>query len=226
MINKVLNGSGAAKRRIVLVDDHPVLREGLARMIDDQVDLEVAGQAASGPEALRLLAKGLPDLVVLDLSLAGGDGLEVAKQLHELHPELPVLILSQHDEALYAERALRAGAMGYVMKQEPPDRVMQAIRSALAGQAWVSERLSSRLLQSLRGNATGLKSQPLERLTNRELEIFRLIGQGQTVRTIADTLCLSPKTVETHKEHIKQKLNLKSGNHLLQYAIECRSNFS
>ncbi|MGC4032418.1 MAG: response regulator transcription factor [Tepidisphaeraceae bacterium] len=210
------------KSRIVLVDDHPVLREGLARMLDDQVDFAVVGQAESAPDALRVCRAQAPDLVVLDLSLGGTDGLELAKQLRELYPDLPVLVLSQHDETLYAERAIRAGAMGYVMKQESPDRVMEAMRSVLAGRVWVSQNLSTQMLQTMRGQKTEAGGSPLERLSNRELEIFRLIGQGQTVRAIADMLFLSPKTVETHKEHIKQKLGLKSGNHLLQYAIECR----
>ncbi|MDB5326822.1 MAG: two component transcriptional regulator, LuxR family [Phycisphaerales bacterium] len=215
-----------AQRRILLVDDHPVLREGLARMLEDQHDLTVCGQAEGPMEALRQIRSVMPDLVVLDLSLGNADGLEFTKQLHELYPHLPVLILSQHDETLYAERALRAGAMGYIMKQESPDRVMAAMRCVLGGQAWASERMAARLLQSVRGTSTELDKPPLERLTNREIEIFRLIGQGQSTRTIADSLCLSPKTVETHKEHLKQKLGLKSGNHLLQYAIECRGRFN
>jgi DNA-binding NarL/FixJ family response regulator len=218
-------GGEQPKRRIVLVDDHPVLREGLVRMIDDQPDLAICGQADDAVAAIKTVSATGPDLVVLDLSLGKSDGLELARQLHELHPSLPILILSQYDETLYAERALRAGAMGYVMKQEPPDRVMAAMRSALSGKAWVSEKLSAKLLQSLRGTTEAVNTQPLDRLSNRELEVFRLIGQGQTVKAIADALFLSPKTIETHKEHIKQKLGLKTGNELLQYAIESRGSF-
>lgn len=214
------------KRAIILVDDHPVLREGLARMLDDQPDFRVVGQADNATEALRLVRTNQPNLIVLDLSLGGTDGLELAKQFHDLYPRLPVLILSQHDETLYAERALRAGAMGYIMKQESPDRVIEAMRAVLDGKVWVSPKLSALMLQGMRGGHGEGESSPLERLSNRELEVFRLIGQGHTVKAIADTLFLSPKTVETHKEHIKQKLGLKSGNQLLQYAIESRNSFN
>jgi DNA-binding NarL/FixJ family response regulator len=213
------------KRAVVLVDDHPVLREGLARMLDDQPDFRVVAQADNATEALRQVRQNQPNLIVLDLSLGGTDGLELAKQFHDLYPKLPVLILSQHDETLYAERALRAGAMGYIMKQESPDRVIEAMRTVLDGKVWVSPKLSALMLQGMRGGHTEGETSPLERLSNRELEVFRLIGQGNTVKAIADTLFLSPKTVETHKEHIKQKLGLKSGNQLLQYAIESRNSF-
>lgn len=213
------------KRRVMLIDDHPILREGLAWMLNDQRDFVVCGQAESANEAMRMLPGAAPDLVVLDIALGGTDGLEFAKQLHDILPKLPVLVLSQHDETLYAERALRAGAMGYVMKQESPDRVMAAMREVLDGRVSVSAKLSAQMLQMHRGVRSESEAPPLERLSNRELEVFKLIGQGQTVRAIADALFLSPKTIETHKEHIKQKLGLKSGNHVLQYAIECRSSF-
>ena len=214
------------RRRVLLVDDHPILREGLARMLDDQEDFLVCGQAENATDALRQVRTNRPDLVVLDLSLGGADGLEVARQLHDLYPKLPVLILSQHDESLYAERALRAGAMGYVMKEASPDCVMDAMRAVLQGKVWVSDALSVKMLQGIRGHRAEDDRPPLERLSNRELEVFRLIGQGQTVKAIADALCLSTKTVETHKEHLKQKLGLASGNQLLQYAIESRSSFN
>jgi DNA-binding NarL/FixJ family response regulator len=214
---------GEDKRRVILIDDHPIVRDGLARLIDTQPDLVVSGQAKGPPDALHLINKQLPDLVILDLTLTGGDGLELCKQLHDLHPDLPVLVLSMHDESFYAERSLRAGAMGYVMKQEPPETVMLAIRRVLHGQTYLSEPMSAKLLHSIRGHRQQVEDSPIERLSDRELEVFRMIGQGQPVRAIAEAMFLSPKTIETHKEHIKQKLGLKSGNELLQYAIESRT---
>jgi DNA-binding NarL/FixJ family response regulator len=211
------------KKRVMLVDDHPLVREGLGRLINDQPDLIVSGEADGPVRALEMLKHSRPDLVALDLSLSGGDGLELCKQLHELYPDLPVLIISMHDESLYAERALRAGAAGYVMKQAPQDQVMQAIRRTLEGETWLSEKMSAKLLRSMRGARAGADVSPLERLTDRELEIFRMIGQGLSVKAIADALFLSPKTIEAHKEHIKQKLNLETSNDLLQYAIQARS---
>ena len=210
------------KKKVLLVDDHPLVREGLGRLINDQPDLIVAGEADGPPAALHLAAASPPDLVVLDLTLAGGDGLELCKQLHDLYPKLPVLIVSMHDEQLYAERALRSGAAGYVMKQEPQELVMEAIRQTLAGETWLSKNMASRLLKTLRGAPPSEAASPLQRLTNRELEIFRLVGHGLSVRAIADQLFLSPKTVEAHKEHIKEKLQLQSNNELLKYAIELR----
>jgi DNA-binding NarL/FixJ family response regulator len=212
----------ADRKKVLLVDDHPLVREGLGRLINDQPDLAVFGEADGPVRALELLKHARPDLVALDLSLSGGDGLELCKQLHELYPQLPVLIISMHDESLYAERALRAGASGYVMKQAPQEQVMQAIRRTIAGETWLSEKMSAKLLRAMRGARADADVSPLERLTDRELEIFRMIGQGLSVKAIADALFLSPKTIEAHKEHIKQKLKLETSNDLLQYAIQAR----
>ena len=222
VVGKQSSEPAAAKKKVLLVDDHPLVREGLGRLINDQPDLMVAGEADGPARALDLLKQSQADLVALDLSLAGGDGLELCKQLHEMYPNLPVLIISMHDEALYAERALRAGAAGYVMKQAPQEQVMAAIRRTITGETWLSERMSAKLLRSMRGARDDANVSPLERLTDRELEIFRMIGQGLSVKAIADALFLSPKTIEAHKEHIKQKLNLESSNDLLQYAIQAR----
>jgi DNA-binding NarL/FixJ family response regulator len=208
------------KKRVLLIDDHPLVREGLGRLISDSLNMTICGEADSPPAALSLAASSKPDMVVLDLTLSGGDGLTLCKQLHELYPHLPILIVSMHDEALYAERALRAGAAGYVMKQEPQAKVIEAVKATLAGETWLSEKMSATLLRSIRGARTQADVSPLERLTDRELEVFRMIGQGLGVKSIADTLFLSPKTVEAHKEHIKQKLQLASNSQLLQYAIE------
>lgn len=209
------------KSKVFLVDDHPVLRQGLSKLINDQTDLAICGEAESPPTALEGVARTNPDLILLDLSLAGGDGIELCRQLQERFHGVPVLIISMHDESLYAERCLRAGAMGYVMKQEPAERVMTAIRKVLSGDIYLSESMSAKLLRNLSG-ARQANTSPLERLSDRELEIFRLIGKGHSVRAIAEQLFLSPKTVEAHKVHIKQKLNLKTSNELLQYAIEAR----
>lgn len=210
------------KQRVFLIDDHPVLRQGLGRLIDDQLDLEMCGEAESPVEAMRLLPAAKPDVVILDLTLKGGDGLELCKQIRDRFATLPVLVVSMHDESLYAERALKAGARGYVMKQEPQETVMTALRTVAKGEVYLSANMSAKLLRSFSGARSDSDLAPLDRLTDRELEIFRLIGEGQSVRTIAEKLFLSTKTVEAHKEHIKQKLNLKSSNELLQYAIEAR----
>lgn len=210
------------KHRVFLVDDHPVLRQGLGRLINDQPDLAMCGEAESPVEAMRLLPSAKPDVVIVDLTLKGGDGLELCKQIRDRFNALPILIVSMHDESLYAERALKAGAHGYVMKQEPQETVMTAVRTVASGEVYLSAKMSAKLLRSFSGVKSDNDLPPLERLTNRELEVFRLIGEGHNVRTIAEKLFLSTKTVEAHKEHIKQKLNLKSSNELLQYAIEAR----
>jgi DNA-binding NarL/FixJ family response regulator len=210
------------KAKVLIVDDHAVVRQGLAELINDQPDLMACGEADSPPEAMKQIAATKPDVIVLDITLAGGDGIELCRQIRERWPAVAILVLSMHDESLYAERALRAGAMGYVMKQEPQNKVMAGIRRTLAGDTYLSEKMASKLLRSFRGMRGGDDRAPIERLSDRELQIFRLIGEGRNVKDIADALFLSPKTVETHKEHIKQKLNLASSNDLLRYAIEAR----
>jgi DNA-binding NarL/FixJ family response regulator len=171
---------------------------------------------------VRLLPTAKADVVIIDLTLRGGNGLELCKQIRDRFTTLPILVLSMHDEELYAERALKAGALGYVMKQEPQESVITGLRTVLEGEVYLSNKMSTKLLRSFSGPKSIADVRPLERLTNRELEIFRFIGEGQSVRAIAEKLFLSTKTVEAHKEHIKQKLNLKSSNELLQYAIEAR----
>jgi DNA-binding NarL/FixJ family response regulator len=210
------------KAKVVIVDDHAIVRQGLAELIDDQPDLVTCGEADSPPQAMKVIADTRPDLVVVDITLSGGDGIELCKQVHEAWPSLAVLVLSMHDESLYAERVLRAGAMGYVMKQEPQETVMAAMRRVLQGETYLSDKMAAKLLRSFRGSRSSTDAGPLERLSDRELQIFKLIGQGHSVKDIAETLFLSPKTVETHKDHIKQKLGLKTSNDLLRYAIEAR----
>jgi DNA-binding NarL/FixJ family response regulator len=210
------------KSKVVIVDDHPIVRQGLAELINDQADLVTCGEAESPPQAIKVIAETRPDVAVVDISLAAGDGIELCRQVREQWPEMAILVMSMHDEALYAERVLRAGANGYVMKQEPQETVMAAIRKVLAGETHLSEKMAAKLLRSFSKGRSQADAPPLERLSDRELQIFRMIGQGRSVKDIADALFLSPKTVETHKEHIKQKLNLASSNDLLRYAIEAR----
>jgi len=171
---------------------------------------------------MRLLGGARADVVTVDITLREGDGLELCRQICSRWKDLPILVLSMHDESFYAERALKEGARGYVMKHEPQAAVMDAIRMVAKGQVYLSAPMSAKLLQSFSSPRCSTDLPPLDRLTDRELEIFNLIGEGQSVRAIAQRLSLSTKTVEAHKEHIKQKLNLKSSNRLLQYAIEAR----
>ena len=216
------NANANGKWRVILIDDHAIVRQGLAELINDQPDLMTCGEADSPPEAVKVIPETKPDVAIVDVSLNSGDGIELCRQIHERWPSIAILVLSMHDEVLYAERALRAGAMGYVMKQEPQETVMAAIRRVLKGETHLSETMAASLLRSFSGNRNA-DAPPLERLSDRELQVFRLIGQGRSIRDIADQLFLSPKTVETHKEHIKRKLNLASSNDLLRYAIEARA---
>jgi len=206
-----------AKKKVLIVDDHPLLREGLGRVIDRQPDLVVCGEAGTAQEALVAVKKFKPDIAVVDISLPGRDGLELTKDLRALHPKLPVLVLSMHDETVYAVRALRAGARGYIMKREPVENHLGAIRKVLAGETAVSPHIVTRLAQQ--ANAGGNLS-PLEVLTDRELEIFRMLGEGHTRAAIATALHLSVKTIESHRDNIRQKLGVPTAAELRQHAIE------
>jgi DNA-binding NarL/FixJ family response regulator len=203
-----------------VIDDHPVVRQGLALLIDREADLTVCGQAEDAREALDAIASLQPDIVVLDISLGGQDGLEVLKKLRALDHDLPVLVLSMHDELIYAERALRAGADGYIMKQEATDRVLTAIRRILDGQVYVPDRVATRMLRQYARGSPAVDRSPLASLSDRELEVFRLIGHGSSTRQIAEALHLSVKTVESYQAHIKEKLALRNARELHQHAIE------
>jgi DNA-binding NarL/FixJ family response regulator len=212
--------SQTKKCRVLLVDDHPIVRQGLALLIDREPDLCVCGEAESAHSAFHAIATLLPDLVVLDISLSGPDGLDVLKEIRMKTANLPVLILSMHDESIYAERAMRAGANGYIMKQEATEKVLVAIRRILEGEVYLSDRLTTTMVQQYVRGASTAKSSPLLNLTDRELEVFRLIGEGHGTRQIADELHLSVKTIESYQAHIKEKLALRNARELVQHAIE------
>lgn len=215
------SGAPAApgKRRVFIVDDHPIVRQGLVQLINKEPDLQVVGEGEDVYESLRAIRSARPDLCLLDVTLKDGDGIELLKEIKAFNADQAVLVLSMHDEQLYAERALRAGARGYIMKQEPPQTLIDAIRRVLAGEIFVSTKMGATLLHRMVGSKTATSVSPMERLTDRELEIFRMIGAGMRVREIAEKLFLSTKTVEAHREHIKEKLGFKSSNELLRFAI-------
>ena len=207
------------RKRILVVDDHPILREGLLQSINRESDLMVCGEAENAHQALVAISKLKPDLVLVDIGLPGKSGFELVKDVRTVHPEVPVLVLSMHDESLYAERVLRAGARGYVMKHEPPGKLIEAIRTVLSGKAYVSEKMEARILDVFSGRRPKGSSVPLERLTDREFEILELIGRGKSSREVAKALHLSVKTIEVHRANIKTKLKLKSGPELIRFAV-------
>jgi len=209
-----------ARKRIFIIDDHPIVREGLALMMNREPDLVVCGEAEEASVALQAIASAKPDFLIVDISLNGPDGLDLLKSVRARYPNLPVLILSMHDEAIYAERALRAGANGYIMKQEATEKVLVAVRQILSQKVYVSDRIANRMLQQYINGTDIQKHSPVADLSDRELEVFRLIGEGHTTRRIAEELHLSVKTVESYQAHIKDKLSLKSGRELVQRAIE------
>jgi DNA-binding NarL/FixJ family response regulator len=210
---------GPARRRILVVDDHPFMRAGLAQLIDRQPDMHVCCEAGSPAEALQLLARDVPDLVLTDITMPGRSGLEFIKDLLALHPGLPVLVISMHDETIYAERMLRAGARGYIMKEAGGEALLAALRQVLAGQVYVSSKLSARLLENLSGGRPRGSSSPIAKLTDREFEVFQLIGQGKSTHDIAAQLGLSTKTVDVHRANIKGKLGLPDMTALVRHAV-------
>jgi DNA-binding NarL/FixJ family response regulator len=212
-------GSTKAAKRILIVDDHPMMRQGLAQLITNEPDLAVQCEADTAGQALNLIAGHKPDLVLLDISLPDRSGLELIKDIHVLSPEVLILVVSMHDETLYAERVLRAGARGYIMKQEGGKKLMDAIRQVLNGQIYVSEKMSARILEIFSGRRSEAAGAGIGRLSDREFEVFQLIGDGRGTRDIAGHLHLSVKTVEVHRANIKQKLNLKTATDLVRYAV-------
>lgn len=211
--------SAAGQKQILIVDDHPMMRQGLAQLIGLEKDLTVCGEAESAAGALEAIGKFKPDLVLSDISLPGKNGLELIKDFQAMHPGLPVLVISMHDESLYAERVLRAGGRGYIMKQEGGKKLMDAIRQVLEGKIYVSEKISADILETFSGRKSGAEGSPLEKLTDREFEVFQLIGQGRGTKDIAEKLHLSIKTVDVHRANIKAKLKLQSASELIRFAV-------
>jgi DNA-binding NarL/FixJ family response regulator len=208
------------KKTVLVVDDHPLMRQGLALLINQQQDMRVCGEAEEAQAALQAVAQLRPDIMILDISLNGPDGIEILKKIRTTDPDLPVLVLSMHDEAIYAERALRARANGYIMKQEATEKVLVAVRRILSGEVYLSERMSNKMLQQYIGGSPHMIQSRIATLSDRELEVFRRIGEGRATREIAEELHLSVKTVETYQAHIKDKLALRSGRELIQHAIQ------
>lgn len=215
-------GKPGEKVRVLLVDNHPVLRLGLADLLRAQGSYEICGEASTLAEAYQAVARLKPDLVIVDIALDGNSGIELMKELSYRWDDLPILAYSMHDEQIYAERALRAGARGYVMKHRPPEVLLQAISQILDGRIYLSKDIADRLLGKFVGsrNGTATPTSPIERLSDRELEVLQLMGKGLTTSQIAETLCLSTKTVETYREHLKDKLSLRTGAELVRYAVE------
>src|SRR5580704_16216280 len=209
-----------SKRKVFVVDDHAIVREGLTLLINREADLAVCGAAEEMHSALRTIEALKPDILIVDISLNGPDGLDLLKIIRSKDPGLPVLILSMHDESIYAERALRAGANGYIMKQEATERVLVALRRILNREIYVSDRVANKMLQKYVGVPGSTQSSPLEDLSDRELEVLRLIGEGHSTREIAENLHISVKTVETYQGHLKEKLGLKNSRELFQFAIQ------
>ena len=208
--------SSPSCQRILIVDDHPMMREGLRTLISRERDLIVCGEAETAGQALDAVANLKPDLVLVDITLPGPTGIELIKDIRALQHAILILVVSMHDESLYAERVLRAGARGFIMKQESGPTMMQAIRQVLAGRIYVSDKMSARILENVASNRT--EASPIERLSDREWEVFQLIGRGKSTVQIAEDLHLSPKTVETHRARVKEKLDLRTMNELISFA--------
>lgn len=211
---------GAAPSSVLIVDDHAFLRRGLAQIIDDMPEVTVCGEAGGMSETLEQIRRTRPDIVIVDISLADGNGLELTKEIKANWPEIKVLVSSMHDEALMAERALRAGALGYVSKSDDVDAFIAALRRVRDGQVYLSQRMTDRLLTRVVAGGPEPSRSPLETLSDRELEVFELIGRGLGTKQIAAQLDLSRKTVETYREHIKTKLNLRNGTELTRHAVQ------
>ena len=208
------------KKRILIVDDHPVMRLGLVQLINSKSDLEVCGEAGSAKEALQQVGALAPDLVLLDMALPDGHGLEVLKDLATLHEGLATLVVSSNDETVYAERALKAGARGYIMKEAAATHLVGAIRTILNGQIYVSESMSQLIVEMFTGQKRkGHASSPIDRLTDREFEVFQLIGEGKGSREVGKQLGVSVRTIDAHRAHIKEKLDLKDSNALVRQAV-------
>lgn len=214
-----------SQKSILIVDDHPLVREGIATLIREEPGLRVSAEAGTAAEALLAVEEGRPDLVLLDITLPGTSGIELLKDLRLRYPRMHVLVLSMHEESVYAERALRAGASGYIMKQEPGNKVIEAVRTVLGGELYVSPSLAARMVKLFVTNKQGKETRSsVERLSDRELQVFTFIGNGQSTQEIATKLNLSVKTIQTYREHIKRKLCLRNATDLVHYATQWAGN--
>ena len=212
-------GAVLVRQKVLVIDDHPFMRAGLSQLIDRQADLQTCGEAGNPTEAAQQLARCRPDLVLTDITMPGRSGLEFIKDLQSADPDLPVLVVSMHDEVIYAERVLRAGARGYIMKEAGGENMLAAIRQVLRGEVYVSPRISALILGNISARRPRSSSSPIEKLSDREFEVFQHIGQGKSTRDIAAQLHLSPKTVDVHRSHIKEKLQLKDATELVRHAV-------
>jgi DNA-binding NarL/FixJ family response regulator len=212
--------SAPVKRRIFLVDDHPITRQGVAVLINQEPDLIVSGEADSAPLATQLIVQDAPDLAIFDITLKTTSGIELMKNIKALLPDMPVLMISMQDESLYAERALRAGAKGYIMKHEASDKILTAIRQVLSGDLYLSDKMKEKMLHRLVKSRKEKVVFSIDTLSDREMEVFQLIGNGFSTRQIAEKLTLSVKTIDSYREHLKLKLRLEKGSDLVRHAIQ------
>jgi len=206
-------------RRILIVDDHPIVRQGLRRLMENEEDLIVCGEVETARDARTAIKELSPDAVIVDISLKQGDGIELVRDVRAHYATLPMLVLSMHDEAIYAERMLSAGANGYIMKQAASEQFLASLRRVLDGGIYVSEAVGSNMIQKFASGGAYISANPIDRLSNRELQILHMIGKGMSTRETANSLNLSIKTVESHRQRIKRKLNLNTGAQLVQYAV-------
>jgi DNA-binding NarL/FixJ family response regulator len=209
-----------AKLRVLLIDDHPITRQGIRALVNQQLNTEVCAEADNAGQALQLVSEVKPDVVILDISLPTTNGIELTKQIKSIAPNMPILVVSMHDESLYAERAIRAGAMGYVMKEEAGDKVALALQHLLRGEMYLSAKMKQRMLHRFVNKRGDTAEFAIDTLSNREMEVFRLIGNGFSTRQIASQLGLSAKTIDSYREHLKVKLGLDNGADLIRHAIQ------
>lgn len=207
--------------RIYIVDDHPLVRQGLSQVINNEADMEICGEAEDAPQAMKGVGPANPDVIIVDISLRGNNGLELIKNLKAIHENIRILVFSMHDESIYAQRALRAGAKAFVMKKESPTKVVEAIRRIITGEIYVSPSVADQVLhQIVNGPNNATSTSPIDRLTDRELEVVQLIGRGLSSREVAESLNLSVKTIESHRAHVKEKLSLRNATELVQFSVQ------
>jgi len=216
--------AGKKKTQILIVDDHPIVREGLESILSHEQDLQVCGQTEGASDALKAIGKLKPDIAIVDISLKSSDGIELTKTIKTRYPALSVIVLSIHDEAVYAERVLLAGAKGYLMKDALSANIVKAIRTVLRGEIYVSDTVARKFMHIVAGDKAGITKTAINHLSDRELETFRLIGEGYSVSNIAEKLHLSVKTIETYRSRIKEKLGLEDASKVLQYSIHWARN--